>query len=552
MLEVYPAWYTFAMSLTEALQELIHGEIAEDSASLDVASRDASLFSVRPSAIVHPMNTGDIESLVRYASSKRNVSLTVRSGGTDMTGGPLTESLVVDMATHFTRIGNVKGSSIRVEPGVFYRDMEKVTKKKGLLMPSYPASKDICTVGGMVNNNSGGEKTLSYGKTERYVEELSVVLSDGNEYTLCALTPKELQHEMKQKTFLGKVYRDMYNLIEKNYDLIHAHKPSVSKNSAGYALWNVWNGNTFDLTKLFVGSQGTLGITTNITFRLVQPKKHSALLVIFLPDLSNVSNIIEYLLAYQPESLESYDDHTLSLALKLFPSFVKKLKTNVFSLAWQFLPEFRMILRTGIPKLILLAEFTGDTKQEVLTRAEAARNAMKKWRVPLRLTTDKEEQRKYWTIRRESFNMLRHHVQGKKTAPFIDDFIIQPKHLRFFLPQLGKILDKYKLDYSIAGHVGNGNFHIIPLMDLKDREQRDSIPKISKEVYSLVFKYKGSSTAEHNDGLVRSHVLPHMFGKEMYGLFEETKKIFDPKNIFNPGKKVHADWKWALKHIAEE
>lgn len=540
------------MPLAEDLKKIIYGEIAEDATSLARASRDTSLFSVRPTAVVHPLNVEDVKALVRYASSHKGVSLTARSGGTDMTGGPLTESLVVDMASHFTRIGAIKNNTIRVEPGVFYRHMEKATKKKGLLMPSYPASKDICTVGGMVNNNAGGEKTLSYGKTEKYIQELSVVLADGNEYTIAPLTAAELRHAMQAKTFLGNIYRELYKLIEANYDLIHKSKPNVSKNSAGYYLWNVWDRKTFDLTKLFAGSQGTLGITTNITFRLIKPKKHSALLVIFLPDLSNLTDIVEYLMAYQPESLESYDDHTLSLALKLFPSFVKKLKTNILSLAWQFLPEFGIILKTGIPKLILLAEFTGDSAKEVHARAQAAQQAIQKWNAPARITTSKEEQKKYWTIRRESFNMLRHHVQGKKTAPFIDDFIVQPKHLPVFLPKLAAILKKYNVDYSIAGHVGNGNFHIIPLMNLKDRRQLDSIPKISKEVYDLVFQYNGSSTAEHNDGLVRSHILPQMFGKEMYNLFEETKKIFDPKNIFNPGKKVNSDWKWALKHIAKE
>lgn len=537
------------MSLLEDIKPLIHGEISEDETSLAAASKDASLFTVRPRAVVHPMNTEDITKLVQYASSHKNISLTARSGGTDMSGGPLTESIVVDMSSHFTRIGAVTGSTIRVEPGVFYRDMERKTKKKGLLMPSYPASKDICTVGGMVNNNAGGEKTLSYGKTEKYIQKLSVVLADGNEYTLSPLTRQELMRAMKKKTFLGNVYKQMYDLIEKNYDLIHAKKPQVSKNSAGYALWNVWDRKTFDLTKLFAGSQGTLGITTNITFRLVKPKKYSALLVVFLPDLTNLTNIVEYLTAYQPESLESYDDHTLSLALKLLPGFVKKLKTNIFSLVWQFMPEFGMILSRGIPKLVLLAEFTGDNKKEVYARTEAAKQALKKWNVPMRIAKDATEQKKYWTIRRESFNMLRHHVQGKRTAPFIDDFIVQPKHLPTFLPKLAALLNKYNIDYSIAGHVGNGNFHIIPLMDLRDKQQRASIPKLSKEVYNLVFTYEGSSTAEHNDGLVRSHVLPQMFGKEMYRLFEKTKNIFDPKNIFNRGKKVNSDWKWAQEHI---
>lgn len=537
------------MPLEQDLESIIHGEVAIDPASKHAASRDTSLFQVQPTAVVYPMNVQDICELVNYASHTLGVSLTARSAGTDMTGGPLTEGVVIDMTRHFGRLGNIHGSSIGAEPGVYYRDLEKKTLEHDLLLPSYPASKELCTVGGMVNNNSGGEKTLLYGKTDRYIETLSVVLSDGNEYELHALTKKELEHVMREKTFIGKVYRDMYTLLEKNYDAIQKARPHVSKNSAGYALWNVWNRKTFDLMKLFAGSQGTLGITTYIRFKLVHPKKHAAMLILFLRSLEPLAELTNHILKYQPESFESYDDHTLSVALRLFPSFVRTLKTNAFTLAFKFLPEAMMMLQGGLPKLIIMAEFTGDNAEEVITRATAAQSATKKFNILSRVATTKQEQDKYWTIRRESFNLLRHHVHGKHTAPFIDDCIVEPKYLPEFLPQLGAILDKYNLDYTIAGHVGDGNFHIIPLMDLTDKKQIAIIPKVSKEVYNLVFSFHGSSTAEHNDGLVRSHLLPQMYGPEIYKLFEQTKKIFDPKNIFNPGKKVNADWKYSLKHI---
>jgi len=541
--------YTFAMPLQEDLQSIMHGEVACDDAAKTAASRDTSLFQVLPSAVVHPMNVHDICELVRYASTHLKTSLTARSAGTDMTGGPLTEGIVVDMTTHFTRIGEIHGSSIVVEPGVYYRDFEKKTLAHNWLLPSYPASKELCTVGGMVNNNSGGEKTLMYGKTDKYIEKLSVVLSDGNEYELRPLSKTELDSAMQEQTFLGQVYRDMHALLEKNYDAIQQAKPHVSKNSAGYALWNIWDRKTFDLTKLFAGSQGTLGITTEIQFQLVRPKKHAAMLVLFLHSLEPLAELTNHILKYQPESFESYDDHTLSVALRLFPSFVRKLKTNAFALGLQFLPEALMLARGGLPKLIIMAEFTGNDAHEAIIRAKAAQSATKKFNILSRIATTKQEQDKYWTIRRESFHLLREHVHGKHTAPFIDDCIVEPKYLPEFLPKLAAILEKYNLDYTIAGHVGDGNFHIIPLMDLHDEKQRAIIPKASKEVYDLVFSFHGSSTAEHNDGLIRSHLLPQMYGKEIYGLFEETKKIFDPENIFNPGKKVNSNWDYSLKHI---
>ncbi len=537
------------MSLQEDLQHIMHGEVAVDETAKNAASRDTSLFQVQPSAVVHPMNVHDVCELVTYAGTHENISLTARSAGTDMTGGPLSQGIVMDMTTHFTRIGEIHGTSITVEPGVYYRDFEKKTLEKNLELPSYPASKELCTVGGMVNNNSGGEKTLQYGKTDRYVQELCVVLADGNEYTLEPLTASQLDIAMKQQNFLGEIYRNMHELLEKNYDAIQKAKPHVSKNSAGYALWNIWDRKTFDLTKLFAGSQGTLGITTEIRFGLVHPKKHAAMLVLFLRTLDPLAELTNHILKYQPESFESYDDHTLSVALRLFPSFVRKLKTNAFALGLQFFPEFMMMLKGGLPKLIIMAEFTGDDEQEVLLRAQNAQSAVAKFNIQSRIAVSQQEQDKYWAIRRESFNLLRHHVQGKHTAPFIDDCIVEPKYLPEFLPKLAIILDKYNLDYTIAGHVGDGNFHIIPLMDLHDEAQKAIIPKASKEVYDLVFSFRGSSTAEHNDGLIRSHLLPQMYGKEIYSLFEQTKQIFDPKNIFNPGKKVNADWEYSLKHI---
>jgi FAD/FMN-containing dehydrogenase len=157
---------------------------------------------------------------------------------------------------------------------------------------------------------------------------------------------------------------------------------------------------------------------------------------------------------------------------------------------------------------------------------------------------------KYWRIRHESFNLLRKHVKNKRTAPFIDDIIVKPEFLPEFLPQIKNLLDEYKLDYTVQGHLGNGNFHIIPLMDLNSPFSADIILELSAKVYTLVNKYKGSITAEHNDGIIRTPYLKQQFGDDIVALFKVTKEIFDPLNIFNPGKKVGGtfeDIKTAIK-----
>lgn len=542
-------------AILDSLKNKLKIETKNSRDVLDLYSRDASLFKVKPQAVVFPKNTEDIKNLVCFVKDSKskgeNFSLTARSGGTDMTGGPLTESLVVDMAKNFNHIKKISSDFAVVEPGVFYREFDKATRSKGLILPSYPASRDICTVGGMIANNSGGEKTLTYGKTEKYIEELKVVLQDGNECVFKSLSLEELAGKKGQNDFEGEIYRKTSELIENNYDLLQSAKPDVSKNSSGYFLWNVWDKKSgrFDLTKLFVGAQGTLGIITQAKLKLIKPKQYSRLLVIFLKDLRKLAVLVNEVLKFKPESFESYDDHTLRVAVRVFPDLIKKLKGNFLGLLWKFLPEFWMVLSGGVPKLVLIAEFTSDDEKEAYEKAKLAEEIIKNLNLQTKITKTKEDAEKYWVIRRESFNLLRKNVHGLHTAPFIDDVIVKPSQLPEFLPQLYAILDQYKIIYTIAGHVGDANFHIIPLMDLHKAESRRIITELAEKVYDLTFKFKGSISGEHNDGLIRSPFLEKMYGPEIYKLFKETKKIFDPDNIFNPGKKVGTNLKYAMEHL---
>ena len=298
----------------EEIQKLIRGDVAIDDVTLEKFSRDYSLFKVMPKIIVFPKDVEDVKNLVKFVARKRaegaDISLTGRSAGTDMTGGPLSQSIVISFTKYFNHIedigelhdvtgeglpgavGVTREAEAKVQPGVYFRDFEKEITARGLLYPSYPASKDLCAIGGIVNNNSGGEKTLAYGKTEDYVRAVKIVLSDGEEHTIWPLAGEALSAKLREQSFEGEIYRKVHALIEANFDVIKAAKPDVSKNSAGYYLWNVWNRETgvFDLTRLIVGSQGTLGMLTEAKLALVPLKKHSRLAVIFLNDLQWVAN----------------------------------------------------------------------------------------------------------------------------------------------------------------------------------------------------------------------------------------------------------------------
>lgn len=537
--------------LIEDLKKSFTGDISTDDATLEKYSHDYSIFKVRPQAVVFPRDVRDVKKLVRFAD-KNKISLTARSGGTDMGGGPLNDGLILDFTKYFNHTKEIGSNYAIVEPGVYFRNFEAEISKKGLLYPPYPASKNICALGGMIANNSGGEKTLAYGKTEDYIESLRVVMSDGEEHVIKPLSLKELQAEIKGKNFEAKIYKKIYNLIEKNYKIIQAAKPNVSKNSAGYFLWNVWDKKTFNLNKLFVGSQGTLGLVTEAKLRLVKDKKYKKVAVVFLPDLKPVADLVLDLLKLKPESLESYDDKTLGVALKFLPAIIKSMKGGILKLAWQFLPEAKMVLFGGLPKMVLIMLLSSDDKNELEQRIAPFDATLKKYGVRGYVLKNEASAEKYWTIRRQSFKLLHDYSTGLDAASFVDDFIVKPEYLPEFLPKVNAILDEYKdkLVYTIAGHPGDGNFHIIPLMDLKKPEVRAIIPEISERIYNLVIKYKGSITAEHNDGIIRTPYLEKMYGKKMVKLFAETKKIFDPKNIFNPGKKTGAKAGDSLKYIS--
>lgn len=533
--------------LKKAIMGVMKGEVSDDAETLKNASRDTSLFMRMPKLVVYPKDRADVSAVVKEVSRARSkgadISLAARSAGTDMTGGPLTDGVVVSFTKYMNHVLEVGDNFAVTEPGVYYRDFEKETLKKGLLLPSYPASREIAAMGGIVANNSGGERTLEYGQTERYIEELDVVLSDGSLATFKELSPEELGAKKKLETLEGDIYRKMDELLTRNAALIEEHRPKVSKNSAGYALWRIKDAkkNTFNLAKLICGSQGTLALWTKAKLALVKPKERRAMLVVFVSDLNILPEIVRRILPQKPESFESYDEHTFKLAVKFIPQILSQMGfARAARLGIDFIPEALMVATDGVPKMILMAEFAEDTIEEADQKAIAAQNALADLDVKTKIEKDEKESEKYWIVRRESFSLLRKNLHGLYAAPFIDDFVVPPESYSVFLPKLNALLDEYKSHfiYTIAGHIGNGNFHIIPLMDISKEETRQIILELAPKVYELVIREGGTTTGEHNDGIIRTPYLSILFGAEMVALFAETKEIFDPLNIFNPGKKV--------------
>ncbi len=546
------------MDIYAELSNIFKGELDSSPEAKEKYSHDASLFELVPKVVGHPKDSKDIQSAVKWVNSRKSdfpeLSITPRSAGTDMSGGAIGESVILDMTTHMNTLEKLSKSSATVQPGMYFRDFDKACLEKDALLPSYPASRDLCTVGGMASNNSGGEKSLRYGKTDRYVTQLKMVLADGNEYTIKPLTKPELVKKMGQGDFEGNLYKSTFELLEKHYDKIQSAAPHVSKDSTGYHLWNVWNRETgiFDLTKLFVGAQGTLGIITEIRYDLVPHEPFSGILVAFVHEAEQLGTLIPEIVKQNPATFESFDDNTLWLSFKFFPSFIKKLGFGLWvKTAIQLIPD-ALALTRGIPKIILMVEFTGSTQAEVDEKLDHLAQVLKHDHL-LYVEKDNtvEKANKFWLMRRESFKLLREKVKDKHTAPFIDDLVIPPHRLPEAWPKLTKIIKKYKLMATIAGHMGDGNFHIIPLMKIEDPRERLKLQPCMKEVNELVLDYGGSISGEHNDGLVRGPWLERMYGPEVFGYMDAVKRLYDPENIFNPRKKTDADWDFSFSHIRQ-
>src|SRR3989344_5404654 len=542
----------------EALRGVVKGDIALDEATLGRLSRDASLFSVKPAAAIFPKDADDLCRIVRWVQERRaecpSLSLTARSGGTDMTGGPLTESVVLDCSRYMNAFSIDEEKKVAiVEPGVFYRNFEPAAARKHLLMPCYPASKSIAAFGGMVMNNCAGEKTLRYGAMREWAEWMRVVLAGGEGHELRPLNMIELTAKRARRDFEGYVYERMFRLIDGSYDRIRAAAPKTSKNASGYALWRVFDKERgfFDLSQLFVGSQGTLGLLADATLRLTPVKPHHRTVAIFFRSWDDLPAAVNKILPFHPENMEAFDDTTLKLGIRFMPEIAKKVGEPLWRFALRFWPEVVIGVRfMGLPKLIVLVELSEDEQAVADEKASDIAEAARGMGLVARGLGDEADAEKYMTMRRESFHLLRKSVGGKRTAPFIEDFCVRPERLPEFLPKLLALLKENGIRANIAGHAGDGNYHIIPLMDMSDPKERAKILPVLEKFMALVKEHGGTITAEHNDGIMRTPFLGQMFGDDIAALFKEVKDIFDPHNIFNPGKKVGGTKEYLEAHLA--
>ncbi len=542
----------------DALRKKINGEVSTALTDRRAVRHDASVFELTPDVVVRPKTVSDIEQVIKFVFNHKmlhpKLSITARSAGTDMSGGAIGSSIVLDMTAHLHGITSLDGNLLSVLPGTYVRDIDPFLLKAGQQLGSAPASRGLCTIGGMVGNNSGGEQSLRYGNTDRSVRSLQVVLADGNTYTVKPLTKKQLERKIAERTYEAELYRRTYELIEAHYDLIHNARPHVNKNSMGYNLWAVWDRETgiFDLTQLFTGSQGTLGIVTDITIETVPKAPHSGLLLAYLPSLRHLGDVVETIMRHNPATFEGFDDITFNLGIRYFKTFRRQLGTKEYMRQQAHLLKSVAKFKGHLPNILLMIEFDGQTQAEVVGKISALHDDLKTFRIRMDIEATEATSAPFWQIRRAALSLLRNQIKGRYAAPFIDDLTVNPRYLPQFIPELRKVIRKYKLPATIQGHFGDGNFHIIPLMDIAGTKEQAKLEPILRELIPIVLKYGGTLAGEHNDGLIRGSWLPAVFGMEVFELFKQTKEIFDPLYLFNPHKKTDASWEFSMSHIRHD
>jgi len=536
-------------------KEGFRGGISSSKNVLDKYSTDESIFSIRPQLVLQPKTKEDIKLAVKIITREiknfPSLSLTPRAAGTGLSGGSLTDSIVIDVCTHLTKMGEVNLSKDKItfdaEPGVMWRDMERKLKRHKVYIPSYTSSKDICSLGGSIGNNAAGPDSLRYGHCADWVEELEVVLRDGNSYILKAITYKEYQKLIKEKNEHARIAKEIFTLIEKNEKEIKNNKPKTPKNSAGYALWNVFSDGvanfkkgkgTFDLTRIISGSQGTVGVVTNIKMRALRIQENTSLLVVPVFDLPEAAIVIQKALPYNPINIEIFDDLTFDLSLKN-PSFFKDRmsSSDYLRFTYSLYTTYHLKFKSKTPEFTILITLDKETTDK--TSVSEIVKDISTEKTKAKIIKNRIEAMMYWQVRLASYSLSKFQDKNKRPAAFLEDMTVPPENLAKFFQEIKRLLKEFNVKTAIHGHGGNGHFHFYPLLDFTDPKTPQLVEEMAEKFFSTAIKFKGNICGEHNDGIIRTPHLSKLFTKKMLDLFVRAENIFDPDDIFNPGKKVN-------------
>lgn len=511
------------------LQEHLAGEVVTSVDALQYFSTDRSIFSIMPSMIAYPRNENDVRKIARFtwqlAERGRFISITPRGLGSDVSGAAIGDGIITVFPAHMNRILELDSRSgeVTVEPGLNFGKLQQALHTHGRFLPSFPSSIDYSTIGGAVANNTGGEKSVKYGSISNFIKSLRVVLSNGEVIETRRLSKKELSKKMGLSSYEGEIYRAVDTLIEENHDAIEKIRDISTRTSAGYGLAYIKNKDkSFDLTPLFAGSQGTLGLITQITLETEPYTPKNTLLIGNCESISQAEAAISKLrdMSTPPSGIEFIDDNLLNFVEKANPNQLKGLVNKPF------------------PKFVLFVEFNDISDRNQSKAAKKAAKILKDSGIEFRAETDQTAKSEALQLRDLSSTIVGHAEGAKRALPIIEDGIVPFEQFSLFVSGLQDILKRNNIPSAIWGQAGEANLHAYPHLDLGQLGERQKVFRLIDEYYKMVIDLGGSTSAQNNDGRIRAPYLERLYGPETYALFEKIKTIFDPFNTLNPGVKL--------------
>jgi FAD/FMN-containing dehydrogenase/Fe-S oxidoreductase len=507
--------HAIASDLRRLLRE---DQIKDDGPTKTAYAVDASIYRIEPKAVALVESEDDIQCVVRYAVS-RGIPLTARAAGTNLTGSAIGSGIILDVSRlHRILEINHEERWARVQPGIVLAELNKQLARQGLMFGPDPSSGDMCKLGGMLANNSAGPHTLRYGAVKDNVEALRICLSSGEwlDARSYAIDDPRLSSLLATHASL----RDTKALVQNHATLLEAKRPSVSKNSCGYNLFGLAEGlarGRFDLPKLFVGSEGTLGVFSEAMIHLVEKPRATLTALIHFKRLEDVGDAVPKLLELAPSALEVMDANTLDLIGRS---------------------------KHAIPAdsaATLLAEVDAALTADLPEQAERMAAICRGYSLASEIVVayDQEQRDQLWKARKALYPTLYRFDPRKKPINFVDDVVVRADRISELIRYLEEFFCGQRVPVAIFGHIGNGNAHIVPLLDVNDEEDFQKMVEGYHEIHQTVLdRFGGSICGEHGDGRVRAEYVRKMFGPELYDLFVKVKHTFDPTGTLNPGVKI--------------
>ena len=511
------------------LRGIVAGEVLCDDLHLQLYASDASLYEIRPLGIVRPRSTKEVAATLQYCAENR-LALHARGAGSGLAGESLGAGLILDCSVNMRRILRSEGETVRVQPGVVHAHLNEYLVGRGRVFGPDPAMSRVTTLGSMIAIDASGSHWPLYGSTRDHVNSLQVVLDTGEilEFGREPLDPAQQSDASPRRR---EIVARLAELLSREADLIRHKQPHGLSNRCGYRLEGVLEDGFVNVAKLLSGSEGTLGIVTEATLATQPLPRVRGLAVLLFDRLESAALAVQDILPLKPAACDLLDRRHLSLARDSYPYY--------------------HVMIPAEAEAMLLVEQLGDDPLDVRRRVAQVVDVVRHRRhlaFDGRQAYEREEMDLYWQLASRVVPTLHRTKGAARPIPFIEDVAVPPAALPDFLPKMQNVLKRHQVIASLYGHVGHGQLHLRPFLDLSNPDDLAKVGALAADLYQEVCNAGGTISGEHGDGLSRTPFIRQQYG-ELYPVFREVKRIFDPQNLLNPGKIISDETDTLTKFI---